>query len=237
MRRELSTRGIDEDAGDALLALLDRLVNADDRLAALRSTFEGHEDALEGVEALESLSAGLADAGVPAQNMQIDPALARGLGYYTGPIFEVAVADLAGSLAGGGRYDGLIGMFLGRDIPACGVSLGLERILVVMEERGMFQERASVCDVMMANFSLDTRGAVLQAATALRARGLNVDVYPRKEKLGKQFKHANSAGIPFVLVIGPDEAAQGRVKLKNMDSGEQRELSLEDVASVLLDAR
>src|SRR5205823_12651682 len=156
--------------------------------------------------------------GTPARGrIRIDPSLARGLSYYTGAIMEVAVPDLAGSLGGGGRYDNLVGMFLGRDVPACGFSLGLERIIVVMSEREMFPTKlvSSPADVMITIWSEDSVGESFALATELRNEGLRVDLYPEADKLGKQFKYASSRGIPFVLILGDDERAHGEVEIKN----------------------
>ena len=112
--------------------------------------------------------------------MQFTPRLARGLSYYTGAIMEIAVPDLAGSLGGGGRYDGLIGMFCGEQIPACGFSLGLERILVVMGERGMFppEVQTSGPDVLVTIFDVALADESLRLASDLRAESLRVEVYP-----------------------------------------------------------
>ena len=122
-------------------------------------------------------------------DIRVDPSLARGLSYYTGAIMEVAVPDLAGSLGGGGRYDNLIGMFLGRDVPACGFSLGLERIIVVMTERGMFPPAVprGAADVMVAVLDDGSRGDALAAGgRTARARALRVDIYPEaSRKLGQ----------------------------------------------------
>ncbi|MCA1584439.1 MAG: histidine--tRNA ligase [Acidobacteria bacterium] len=155
--------------------------------------------------------------------VRVNPSLARGLSYYTGAIFEIRVSDLVGSLAGGGRYDNLIGMFLGEQIPACGISLGLERILVVMGQRGMFPEEltATAADVMLTIWNGAQMADTLALAAELRSAGLRVDVYPEADKLGKQFKYASSRGVPFVLVVGDDEAARGEVAVKNLATGEQ----------------
>ena len=172
----------------------------------------------------------------PARNkIKIDPSLARGLSYYTGAIMEINVSDMPGSLGGGGRYDNLIGMFLGRDIPACGFSLGLERILVVMSERTMFPESVGrgSSDVMVTVWNHDTRVDAVALASMLRAAGLRVDLYPEPDKIGKQFKYASSRGVPFVTVVGDDERARGEVTVKNMRTGEQNSLKRNEVALVL----
>jgi len=156
--------------------------------------------------------------------VQIDPSLARGLSYYTGTIMEINVPDLAGSLGGGGRYDGLIGMFGKEQIPACGFSLGLERILVVMDERRMFPPdiaESSPADVMVTLWSEETVGDAIRFASDLRSQGLRVTVYPEPDKFGKQMKYADSIRVPFVCILGPDEIENGVVKLKNMQTGQE----------------
>src|SRR5262245_48987639 len=137
---------------------------------------------------------------------------------------EVAVEGI-GSLGGGGRYDNLIGMFLGRDIPACGFSLGLERIIFVMTERDMFPPAVArgAVDVMVTIWNHETRDDSLGFASALRNSGLRlrVDVYPEADKMGKQFKYASARQVPFVAVLGDDERARGEVSIKDLRTGEQ----------------
>jgi histidyl-tRNA synthetase len=168
----------------------------------------------------------------------VDASLARGLSYYTGAIMEINVPDLAGSVGGGGRYDRLVGMFLGEDVPACGFSLGLERILVVMADRGMFPATvtAGPADVLVTLWNLDRAGDALSLAGALRSAGLRVDVYPEPDKLGRQFKYAASRDIPYVAVVGDDEAARGEVSVKDLRTGEQRAIPRDEVVGALLGA-
>ncbi len=160
------------------------------------------------------------------------PRLARGLSYYTGAIMEISVPDLAGSLGGGGRYDNLVGMFLGRDVPACGFSLGLERIIVVMSERGMFPAHlaSSHADVMVTIWNRESQRDALTLAGELRRSGLRVDVYPDADKLGKQFKYASSRNVPFVAIVGDDERAAGTVSVKDMQTGGQQTIPRADLA-------
>jgi histidyl-tRNA synthetase len=157
-----------------------------------------------------------------AEHVYIDPRLARGLTYYTGAIMEIAV-DGIGSLGGGGRYDNLIGMFLGKAVPACGFSLGLERILVVMTERSMFPEAVArgAADVMVALWNAESQRDALALAGELRRGGLRVDVYPEVEKLGKQFKYASGRQYGCVAVVGDDERSNGTVTVKNMRTAAQ----------------
>jgi histidyl-tRNA synthetase len=170
-----------------------------------------------------------------APHIRFDPSLARGLSYYTGTIMEIHVPDLAGSLGGGGRYDNLVGMFLGQDVPACGFSLGLERIIVVMTERKMFPAglRTSPADVMVTVWNEESFTDSIALASELRAAGLRVDLYPEADKVGKQFKYASSRNIPFVAVIGDDERARGEVAIKDMRSGEQHTVKRLDAAAEL----
>jgi histidyl-tRNA synthetase len=147
---------------------------------------------------------------------------------------EINVPDLAGSLGGGGRYDGLIGMFGKEQIPACGFSLGLERILVVMDERGMFPPEiaeSTPADVMVTLWSEETVAESLRLAAELRSSGLRVTVYPEPDKLGKQIKYADSIKVPYVCVFGESELAEGKVTIKKMRSGEQATVARAEAAS------
>ena len=193
-----------------------------DLLRALSASLPKDGDGVRAVAEVQELLrlCGLTPAG---GRIRLDLGLARGLSYYTGAIMEIAVPDLAGSLGGGGRYDNLIGMFLGRDVPACGFSLGLERIIVVMTERKMFPASVDdgAVDVMVTLWNDDARADALGVATDFRRAGLRVDVYPEADKLGKQFKYASARNIPWVAILGDDERAQGSVSLKDLRSGDQ----------------
>src|SRR4030095_9267055 len=166
-----------------------------------------------------------------SDRMKIDPSLARGLSYYTGAMMEINVKDLAGSLGGGGRYDNLIGMFLGQDVPACGFSLGLDRILVVMSERELFPAElgSAPADIMVAIWTEDSIDEAISLSRELRSAGFRVDLYPEADKLGKQFKYASSRGIPFVAVVGDEERGRGEVALKDLRTGEQRTVERAEV--------
>jgi histidyl-tRNA synthetase len=240
VRKEFAARGITESAGDRLLSFFSALTELEHAaeivteenaqqafnkavLGRIVEFVKDNELGAQGVDELQSIL-DFAEAMGMAHRVKIDPSLARGLSYYTGAIMEINVKDLAGSLGGGGRYDNLVGMFLGQDIPACGFSLGLERILVVMNERNMFPTGldASPADVMVAIWNKDSVAESIKLARELRAAGLKVDLYPEADKLGKQFKYASSVGVPFVAVIGEEEQAKGVVGIKDMESGEQQ---------------
>jgi histidyl-tRNA synthetase len=187
-----------------------------------------------GVDELRSIMK-FAEAEGIGSKIEIDPSLARGLSYYTGAIMEINVKDLPGSLGGGGRYDNLVGMFLGENVPACGFSLGLERIIVVMTEREMFPEVvvSSPADIMISIWNEDSLPESVALANELRTAGLRVDLYPEADKIGKQFKYASTRGIPFVAVLGDDERGRGEVAIKDLRSGEQRSIKRVSLASEL----
>ncbi len=187
-----------------------------------------------GVENLQAIIEILRNTAA-GPRLWLDPMLARGLSYYTGAIFEIKVDDLAGSLGGGGRYDNLIGMFLGQEVPATGISLGLERILVVMGERGMFPDGLATtpADVLVTLWNAHRASDSLAIAGELRAAGLRVEVYPEADKVGRQFKYASDRKIPFVVVAGDDEAARGEVSVKNLSSGEQKAVPRAEAATFI----
>jgi histidyl-tRNA synthetase len=218
VRHELTARGIPAAAGDHLLSTF----GAGSSLERVAEVLAGRAVASHAVVELREIFV-LSQVTSAAPHLRFDASLARGLSYYTGTIMEIAVADLAGSLGGGGRYDGLIGMFLGEDIPACGFSLGLERILVVMSERGMFPQSIGhgAADILVTLFEGEDVGEALRLARDLRESGLRVEVYAEPDRLGKQFKYAAAAGIPRVAVLGSDERERGVVTIKDMEAGEQ----------------
>jgi histidyl-tRNA synthetase len=234
---EMAGRGIPAGAAESALGLFmpERLVPGIDApsnrqiATALREKVGGHaagQAALDNLARIETLAAPTAAGGC----LRFDPSLARGLSYYTGAIMEIAVPDLAGSLGGGGRYDNLVGMFLGQSVPACGFSLGLERILVVMDERNMFPpalEQGSAAEVMVLQWSDETLGDALALARELRAPdadgvpGPRVVLYPEADKPGKQFKYAESIGVRVAVLVGEDEARDGTVTLKDLKNRAQ----------------
>src|SRR5437588_9991987 len=207
-----------------------------DVLGRLVEFIGAHEIGASGVDDLRQVLQFAKASGVD-KRIKLDPTLARGLAYYTGAIVEINVTDLAGSLGGGGRYDNLVGIFLGKDVPACGFSLGLERIIVVMSEREMFPAKlaSSPADIMITIWNEDSIGESIALATELRSEDLCVDLYPEPDKLAKQFKYASSRGLPFAAIIGEDERLGGEAAIKDMRSGEQRSVKRGEVASALQD--
>ena len=229
---ELANRGIEEQARNALLQIF-LPPTSPERVATFVTGDAVGERAHSNVTAIIDLAGRTSAAG----KLKFDPSLARGLSYYTGAIMETNVADLAGSLGGGGRYDNLVGMFLGQNIPACGFSLGLERILVVMGERNMFPPSLATtpADVMIATFDTAGAPAAMQLAAGLRDAGLRVLVYPDAEKIGKQIKYADSRGIPFVALLGENEIRDNTVTVKNLAAQTQETYAQSDAAAKLLE--
>lgn len=237
VKKEFAERGLPPEAADRLGALLGTMT---------RQSLGGFAEHLndEGKTAIRELGElfALTDCTSAGPFLVLDSYLARGLSYYTGAIFEIRVPDLAGSMGGGGRYDNLIGMFSGEDVPACGISLGLERILVVMGERNMFPASlvASSADVMVVQWFAHRTDLYLGLATELRAAGLRVELYPeapaednQKGALVKQFQYAQARGIPFAAVIGKPELAAGTVSLRTLATRQDEPRPRADVAAYL----
>ncbi len=231
--RELNHRGVDASSASALLQMFQTSAAEVDRIAGFVGEDPLGRAALDNLLRIRALSDGTSAVG----KIKIDVSLARGLSYYTGAIMEINVADLAGSLGGGGRYDNLVGMFLGQNIPACGFSLGLERILVVMGERNMFPASLAMtpADVMIATFDASSAPDAMRVAGTLREQGLRVLVYPDPDKIGKQIKYADGRGIPFVALLGEDEIKGGTVTVKNLAAQTQATYDQSAAAAAILD--
>jgi histidyl-tRNA synthetase len=218
---EFAARGIPAEAGDKALSYFaaDLQEDAQAVLTRLGGILGPHE-------ALANLAeiVGLAASTPAAARIRVDPSLARGLSYYTGAIMEIAVEGI-GSLGGGGRYDNLVGMFLGRDVPACGFSLGLERIIVVMTERGMFPPSVvtTAVDVVVTFLDAASRAEGLTLAAELRAARLRVDVFPEAtRKFDRPLKYASARGARAMAIFGENEVLRGEVGIRNLTTREQQ---------------
>ncbi len=230
VEKEFAERGISSAASKMLLELFEGTESIHQQEKDVNKTILSNLVNIAGNEVLMELGQILNFA--KDAPIIIDPSLARGLSYYTGAIMEVDVGKEIGSLCGGGRYDGLIGMFGKEPIPACGFSLGLDRLVTVMDERGMFpaELQSSSADVMVTIWNEESIADSLSLAQELRAQGLRVLVYPEADKLAKQFKYASSINVPYVIVQGDEEKANGTVSLKNMQTGEQETIKREETA-------
>jgi len=169
---------------------------------------------------------------LPTNSIKFDPVLSRGLDYYTGLIFEAVLPGTSGSLGGGGRYDDLINQFVGRQIPAVGFAIGFDRTLEAAKELNLIKDEKTVTKVLVAykDNDKDVFPTALDLSTKLREAGINTEMFldPKKD-LDKQLKYANRKGIPYVVIIGEEEVKSGKYKLKNMESGEQKAFSLQEI--------
>ncbi len=227
---ELVERGLSDDAVKALQPILNLSGSTQDKLAALRGILANSEIGLKGVEELETLFGLIENVGVTL-NIELDLCLARGLNYYTGAIFEVKALDAQiGSITGGGRYDNLTGIFGMPDVSGVGISFGADRIYDVLTELNLFPAALqSSTQILFTTFGQDELHYALRWAKALRAEGIAVEVYPEPTKMKKQMGYADAKQIPFVAIVGGDEMAQNKVMLKNMASGEQQLVSLDEL--------
>ncbi len=216
--------------------ILDLVAIPGDDLAAVRARLGDIPAAQEGIDELEQLVKFVHEFGVATENLKIDFRMVRGLEYYTGPIYETVVTEpKIGSLTGGGRYDGLIGLFSKQSLPATGTTLGIERIIDVMEELKMFppEVRRTVTEVLVTMFDEERRADSLRIASELRRAGLDTEIWFDLDGLGKQLKYAAAKGIPFAVILGPDETAAGLATLRDLASGEQTQVPQAELPQVL----
>jgi histidyl-tRNA synthetase len=203
----------------------------------LGKQFRDDEKGMAGLEEIEEVIRHLHDFGVPPEHYSFDLHLARGLDYYTGPIFETVLPDHPhiGSLTGGGRYDELIGRFSGIDVPATGTTIGLDRIFTAMQQLGMLDCVKTKSQVLVTLFNKETIQHSLHIASELRENGINAELFFETEGLKKQLTYAQRKGIPFVVIPGPDELQRNEVSVKNMESGQQSTVSRDSLAAYVKD--
>jgi histidyl-tRNA synthetase len=170
------------------------------------------------------------DLGISVENLKFDITLARGLDYYTGAIFEVKADEVAmGSIGGGGRYDNLTEVFGVKNIPGIGISFGLDRIYLVMEELGLFPKSIeNSVKYLFANYGERESLEALKVIFQLRKNGISAELYPESAKLKKQFTYAEKKGIPNLVFFGEQEISENKITIKNLESGEQKTLSLKE---------
>ncbi|HVU13155.1 MAG TPA: histidine--tRNA ligase, partial [Phototrophicaceae bacterium] len=180
--------------------------------------------AREAIGELRELAGHLNAANVAASAYEFDLTMVRGLGYYTGPIFETIITEPnLGSVTGGGRYDELVGLFRGESVPTVGTSLGIERIIDLMDILNLYPAHigGTVVQVLVTVFGDDTRAESTKLAAELRAGGVNTELYLQDKNVGKQINYADKKGIPLVALLGSEEIAQGMVKFKRLRDGEE----------------
>lgn len=234
--RELAEVGVSDEQAAQILELVTRQGQPLDLLSQLREELSAVDGASAAIDDLEQIFHLLPDFGVAPTRYMLDLALARGLDYYTGPVFEATVTEpKVGSVGGAGRYDELVGAFLGRQIPATGMSLGLERIIEVVREHALLPVPATVAQVAMVTFP-ETTGAGARLAARLRERGLRVDLSLQPQRsVGAQLKAADRKGIPLAIILGADEDGRGVATLKDLRGGQQQEVAQDSLASAVCD--
>ncbi len=233
---EMREKGIAETAITKLQPLFSVTGTASEKLATLKSLLSTSEIGLQGISEMEFIVDAIETLELSAATLEIDVTLARGLNYYTGAIFEVAAPDgvAMGSIGGGGRYDDLTGIFGMKDMSGVGISFGLDRIYLVLEELNLFPETVTAnSKVLFINFGEKEALYALQAIKLLRAAGINAELYPDATKMGKQMGYADKRDIPYVVLAGESEMVDGTYTLKNMKSGEQEQCGLERLQKVL----
>ena len=231
VKKEMLAKGISKESIAKATPLFELTGSNSDQLLSLKNLLSDSVQGRKGVEELEYIIKAIDELGLQSTKLVLDVTLARGLNYYTGAIFEVAAPENVqmGSIGGGGRYDDLTGIFGLKDVSGVGISFGLDRIYLVLEELDLFPETLDKSlDVLCINFGEKESMAALKLVGQLRGQGIVADVYPSNAKMQKQMKYANNRNVPYVILIGEQELASNSFVVKNMASGEQNTFSLEN---------
>jgi histidyl-tRNA synthetase len=236
VKKEMIEKGISETAIEKLQPLFHFSGSISEKIAQLSQLLSSSLEGMKGVQELQFICDNVSDLGLSSAILDLDVTLARGLNYYTGAIFEVAPPKQVamGSIGGGGRYDDLTGIFGLKNMSGVGISFGLDRIYLVIEELGLFPETvASTSKAIFLNFGLEETKYAMKAISQLRKAGLKVELYPDNVKIGKQFQYADKRGIPFAVIVGNEEMENNQFSVKNLASGEQQKLSFEEMKALL----
>ena len=228
---ELAERGFSEEALANLTPVFSITGSNQEKFTKLEELLQTSEVGKKGIEELREMWNYMTAFGVTDENIELDITLARGLSYYTGAIFEVKALDVQiGSITGGGRYDNLTGTFGVPGLSGVGISFGVDRIYDVLEELNLFPNNQAVTTkLLFCHFGKEEQNYTLPLLRAARERGINAEVFPDNAKIKKQLDYADRKKIPFVVIIGSDELQSGLLTLKDMTSGEQFKLSIEDI--------
>ena len=230
VKKEMLEKGISEEAIEKVQPLFNFTGTISEKIEKLAALLSTSEEGMKGVEELTFICYNVTELGLQTANLDLDVTLARGLNYYTGAIFEVGAPKgvAMGSIGGGGRYDDLTGIFGLKNMSGVGISFGLDRIALVIEELQLFPETVTATSkALFLNFGDAEAKYAMKAISQLRKNGIKVEMYPDNAKIGKQFQHADKRGIPFAVVVGEDEMQNNVYALKNLASGEQQKISLE----------
>ncbi len=229
VNEELASKGISEEAIKQLQPVINLSGSNQEKINTLKSVLSTSEIGRKGIEELEYILDRVSFVGIESE-LEIDLTLARGLNYYTGAIFEVkAVGVEMGSIVGGGRYDNLTGIFGMPGVSGVGISFGADRIFDVLNQLDLYPSSAvNGTEILFVNFGQAEEAQILPIATKLRKQGRRVEIYPEPVKLKKQMSYANDNKIPYVAIIGENEMQNGTITLKNMETGEQKEVKAEE---------
>ena len=236
VKTEMLNKGITQEGIEKLQPLFSLNGTFGEQIKELKSILSTSEDGKKGIEELEFINTAIESLGLKTADLQLDVTLACGLNYYTGAIFEVSApkgVDM-GSIGGGGRYDDLTGIFGLKDVSGVGISFGLDRIALVLEELKLFPDTVnSSVKVLFINFGDREAMASLKAIKKLRAQQISAELFPDNKKTIKQFNYANKREIPFVVLLGESELESETFTLKNMKTGDQAQLSFDEMLAQL----
>ncbi len=234
VKAELLERGLDQEAVDRLQPILELRGDNHQKLAQLREVLAASETGLKGIDEMETIFGHVERLGIDLP-VELDLSLARGLNYYTGAIFEVKALDFAiGSICGGGRYDDLTGIFGLPNLSGVGISFGADRIYDVMTGLELFPEEVNCTTrVLFTNLGTAEEAAVLPLLRELRGAGISAEIYPEAGKMKKQMEYANRRGIPYVVIVGSQELEAGAATVKEMRTGEQRQIPFAELVQAL----
>lgn len=236
VKEEMLGKGIPQSGIDKLQPLFTLSGSFETQIAQLKTILSTSEEGVKGIEELEFIDQMISSLGLKTATLQLDVTLARGLNYYTGAIFEVSAPEgiKMGSIGGGGRYDDLTGIFGLKNMSGVGISFGLDRIYLVLEELNLFPATVDkTIEALFINFGDAEAFACMKALKAVREAGISAELYPDAAKMKKQMNFANKRNVPFVILVGESELASNTFTLKNMNSGEQQQLTLQDLIIAL----
>lgn len=236
--KEMLEKGITEEAIDKVQPLFNFTGSIDSKLDQLSDLLSTSEEGIEGVNELRFICDAVTATGIKNSVFDVDVTLARGLNYYTGAIFEVTPPEgiAMGSIGGGGRYDDLTGIFGLKNMSGVGISFGLDRIYLVLEELQLFPETVTeTTKVLFINFGDRESLYSMKAIKLLREKGYKAELYPDAVKLGKQFQNADKRGIPYAVLTGETEIADNKFTVKDLVTGKQSIVTIEELATILND--
>jgi len=233
--KEMISKGISEAAIEKVQPLFSLNGSNQEKLDQLEEMLADSEEGLKGVNDLRFVVSNIESLGLQTANLDLDVTLARGLNYYTGAIYEVSAPEgvKMGSIGGGGRYDDLTGIFGLKNVSGVGISFGLDRIYLVLDELNLFEAvELPKPKVLFINFGETEATYCMKALVELRKLNIKSELYPDAAKMKKQMNYANRRAIPFVVMVGSLEVENNTYTLKNMQSGEQQECSLEELLKI-----